>query len=110
MGSVWSMTPVDITSISNDDCGDEEGARRVSVAWAIAHASARPFQPVTAFVQLLLTMRAHARPAICSRTDLEMVTDAAWNALWVKVAAGDVRCKVENASQRPQLHYREKRD
>jgi len=42
------MTPYDITSVSDDDCGDEEGkgekagARRESVARAIAHASARP--------------------------------------------------------------------
>src|SRR6266478_6385922 len=42
MGSVWPITPVDMTSVSDDDDDDdddEEGARRASVAWAIAHAS-----------------------------------------------------------------------
>ena len=89
------MTPVDITSVSDDDGGDEEGegkkagARRASVTRAIVHVSARPCRPVTTFVQPLLTTRVHANPAVCLRTDLEMVTSAAWDALRVKVAAAD---------------------
>jgi hypothetical protein len=63
---------------------------RAAVARAIAHASVRPCQPVMAFVQPLLTMRVCVWPAVCSRTDLETVTGAAWNVLRVKVAAADV--------------------
>lgn len=70
--------------------GEEEGARRASVARAIAHASERPCRPVTAFAQPLLTTRARARPAVWSRTALETVTGAAWNALRVKLAAAEV--------------------
>jgi len=97
------MTPVDITSVSEDAADDDddddddddegkegEGERRASVARAMAHASARPWRPVTALAQPLLTTRARARPRVWLRTSLETVTGAAWNALRVKLAAADV--------------------
>ena len=59
---------------------------------------------MTAFAQPLLTTRARARPAVCSRTALETVTGAAWNALRVKVAAVDVgRDDVERRMARSRI-------
>ena len=111
IGSVWPITPVDITSVSDEGGGDDDdgglregegdGARRASVARAMAHASARPWRPVTAFAQPLLTTRARARPNVCLRTSLQTVTGAAWNALRVKDAAADVgRDEVERRTAR----------
>src|SRR5258708_36544316 len=76
IGSGWPMTPVDMTSVSDEDDEDEAGTRRASVARPIAHASARPCRPVTAFAQPLLTTRALGRPAVCSRTALGTVAGA----------------------------------
>ena len=59
---------------------------------------------MTAFAQPLLTTRARARPAVWSRTALETVTGAAWNALRVKLAAADVgRDEVERRTARSRM-------
>ena len=100
IGRTWSMTPVDITSVSEEDGGDDDDKTRASVARAMAPASVRPWQPMTTLAQPLLTMRARARPRVCLRTSLETIMGAAWNTLHVKLAAADVWRQEEEDERR----------
>jgi len=82
MGNATPMTPVDATRISSAAQPSVSPAVR-----AISRASRRPFSPVQAFAQPLLTTTARATPPERDRCSRETRTGAACARLMVKTAA-----------------------
>lgn len=97
------MTPVDMTRAleapADVDAADN-AEKAASVVVAMAHASSRPFDPVTAFAQPLFTTTLFARPPVCFSTSLLTWTGAALKTFLVKQAAEEVCDVVETMRAR----------